>query len=137
MQFFPNYRITLTCHLSPPHRWSVSESVGVGCQRAPIDRIRYPVWTSYQVYITDLHDNTWKQERCQNEEQRDEDEPPHFMCYIRNKKGVDTLTFRHVGRCPRQNFKDKVGAGGPICLRFSWRRSEWWAPQARFFRFSI
>ena len=50
-----------------------------------------------------------------------------------NKKGVDTLTFRHVGRCPRQNFKDKVGVGGPICLRFSWRRSDWWSRQDRFF----
>ena len=39
-----------------------AESVGVGCQRAPIARIRYPVWTSHQVYSADLHDNTWKQE---------------------------------------------------------------------------
>ena len=41
-------------------------SVGVGCQRAPIVRIRYPVCTSHQVYNADLHDNTWKQEWCQN-----------------------------------------------------------------------
>ncbi len=39
-----------------------AESVGVGCQRAPIARIRYRVWTSHQVYRADLHDNTWKQE---------------------------------------------------------------------------
>ena len=33
-----------------------AQSVGVGCQRAPIARIRYRVWTSHQVYSADLHE---------------------------------------------------------------------------------
>ena len=49
-----------------------------------------------------------------------------------NKKGFDTMRFRDTGKSPRRNLKTKW-VGGPICLRFSWRRSDWWAPEARFF----
>ena len=54
------------------------------------------------------------------------------LCVLINKKGVDTMRFRHTGKSPRRNLKTKL-VGGPICLRFSWRRSDWWAPETRFF----
>jgi hypothetical protein len=57
---------------------------------------------------------------------------PLTLCVLINKKGFDTMRFRHTGKSPRRNVKTKW-VGGPICLRFSWRRSDWWAPEARFF----
>ena len=52
---------------------------------------------------------------------------PLTLCVLINKKGVDRMTFRLTGKCPRQNLKTKLTwfSGGS-------RRSE-----APFFRFSI
>jgi hypothetical protein len=57
---------------------------------------------------------------------------PLTLCVLINKKGFDTMRFRHTGKSPRRNLKTKW-VGGPICMRFSWRRIDWWAPEARFF----
>jgi hypothetical protein len=45
-----------------------------------------------------------------------------------NTNGVETVAFRHAGKS-----QEKIGAAGPICWRFSRKRSDWWAPEARFF----
>jgi hypothetical protein len=37
------------------------------------------------------------------------------------KNGVGTVVFRHAGKS-----EDKVGGAGPICLRYSQSRSDWW-----------
>ena len=37
------------------------------------------------------------------------------------KNGVGTVVFRHA-----EKSEDKVGGAGPICLRYSKSRSDWW-----------